>query len=82
LAVWREHIKAGSRVAELTSTLDCLLTITQLFDYKMPDNRPIDGTSLLPLLSQQMQGKGENKVKENPFSRAKPIPFRTKNIFA
>ena len=82
LALWPTHIKAGSVIAEPTSTLDYLPTIAQLFDYQMPDNRPIDGTSLLPLFSQQMEGKGNKKVEEKPFSRAKPIPFRTKKIFA
>jgi len=78
LALWPEHIKAGSIITEPTSTLDYLPTVTQLFDYKMPDNRPIDGTSLLPLLLKQ----SEELVTEKQFRRAKPIPFRTKKIFA
>ena len=78
LALWPEHIKAGSVITEPTSTLDYLPTITQLFDYQMPDNRPIDGTSLLPLLLKQ----SEELVTEKQFSRAKPIPFRTKKVFA
>jgi len=78
LALWPEHIKAGSVITEPSSTLDYLPTITQLFDYKMPDNRPIDGTSLLPLLLKQ----SEELVTEKQFSRTKPIPFRTKKVFA
>lgn len=40
----------------------------------MPDKRPIDSTSLLPLF--------EQKVEKKPFKRAQPIPFSTKNVFA
>jgi len=78
LALWPEHIKAGSVIAEPTSTLDYLPTIMQMFDYQMPDNRPIDGTSLLPLLLQDTGQASEQKA----FKRAQPIPFRTKKIFA
>ncbi len=69
LALWPSHIKAGSIITEPTSTLDYLPTIAQLVDYKMPDNRPIDGSSLLPLFEQK------------PFKRVQPIPFRTKKVF-
>ena len=69
LALWPSHIKAGSIITEPTSTLDYLPTIAQLVDYQIPDNRPIDGSSLLPLFEQK------------PFKRAQPIPFRTKKVF-
>jgi len=78
LALWPEHIKADSVIAEPTSTLDYLPTIMQLFDYQMPDNRPIDGTSLLSLFTQGM----EINVEKKSFARSKPIPFRTKKTFA
>ncbi len=70
LALWPEHIEASSIITEPLSTLDYLPTIAQLVNYQMPDNRPIDGTSLLPLFEKKS------------FKRANPIPFRTKKIFA
>ena len=78
LALWPEYIKAGSVITEPTSTLDYLPTIMQLFDYQIPDNRPIDGVSLLPLLLKQ----SEKAVTKKLFTRIKPIPFRTKKTFA
>lgn len=70
LALWPGHIKENSVINEATSTLDYLPTIADLMDYKHPDDRPIDGTSLLPLFE------------KTPFKRQNPIPFRTKNSFA
>jgi arylsulfatase A-like enzyme len=70
LALWPGHIKASSIIAEPSSTLDYLPTIAELVNYQLPDNRPIDGTSLQPLFE------------EKAFKRAQPIPFRTKNAFA
>ncbi len=74
LALWPGHIEANSVITEPTSTLDYLPTIAQLVDYQIPDNRPIDGTSLLPLFQPQAGHKS--------FVRNEPIPFRTKKAFA
>lgn len=63
LAVWPGSIKPGQRISEPTSALDYLPTLSELLDYRMPDNRPIDGTSLLPIL--------ESK----PWKRDAFIPF-------
>jgi len=65
LAVWPGRITAGSVLAAPSSTLDYLPTIAELLGYTMPDKRPIDGVSLLPLFS-------PSPVQ---FSRSQPIPF-------
>ncbi len=67
LALWPGHIKPGSIFDQTTSTLDYFPTIQQLVGYKMPDERPIDGVSLLGLF--------EGKV----FKRNKALPFRFKD---
>lgn len=78
LALWPDHIKANSIITEPSSTLDYLPTIVQMVNYQMPDKRPIDGTSLLPLFEQRVEQKGGQKS----FIRTQPIPFRTKKVFA
>jgi len=82
LALWPEHIKAGLVITDPSSTLDYLPTIAQLFDYQMPDNRPIDGTSLLPLLLQSSASETGQVTDKDEFNRLQPIPFRTKKVFA
>jgi arylsulfatase A-like enzyme len=49
-AWWPGAIEAGRTVHEPVSTLDYLPTLRELLAYKMPDTRPIDGESMLPLL--------------------------------
>jgi len=72
LAVWPDNIAAGSVINTLASTLDYLPTINEIVGYTMPDDRPIDGTSILPLL----QGR---KVNKNRYERNKAIPFIAKD---
>ena len=50
LACWPGVIQAGRTVNDAVCTLDYLPTLTALLDYKMPDNRPIDGQDMWPLL--------------------------------
>ncbi|MFW6414235.1 MAG: sulfatase [Verrucomicrobiota bacterium] len=64
LLKWPRQVKAGAEFNMPCSTLDYLPTITDLLNYSMPDNRPIDGITLLPLLRHEQQG------------RRKPIPYR------
>lgn len=66
LALWPDHIKAGRVISAEASTLDYLPTINDVVGYEMPDDRPIDGTSILSLL------EGEK------FVRGKAIPFYSK----
>jgi len=60
---WPGHIKPGQATDFPCSTLDYLPTIQHLLGYEMPDNRPIDGISLMPLI----YGKAT--------TRPAPIPF-------
>lgn len=66
LAFWPGHIKAGQVIETETSTLDYLPTISDIVGYEMPDDRPVDGESILSLL------------KGNDFERSKAIPFYSK----
>jgi arylsulfatase A-like enzyme len=63
LLEWPGHAEVGRVVDVPCSTLDYLPTVQQLLGYKMPDDRPIDGVSLLPLINNEMT------------RRPKPIPF-------
>lgn len=49
-AWWPGVIEARRTVNEPVSTLDYLPTLRELLAYEMPDDRPIDGVSMLPLL--------------------------------
>lgn len=63
-AVWPKVIKPGQTVATPACTLDYVPTVMDLLDFKMPDDRPLDGTSIRPLL----EGKAG-------WKRNKGIPF-------
>jgi len=63
LLEWPGHAKPGRVVNTPCSTLDYLPTIRRIIGLKMPDKRPIDGISLVPLINGKMT------------SRPKPIPF-------
>jgi arylsulfatase A-like enzyme len=62
-AVWPGVIEANRTVRQPVCTLDYLPTLTDLLNFEMPDDRPIDGTSILSLL------RGED------WKREKFIPF-------
>lgn len=64
LLKWPEHVKPGTDWTVPCSTLDYFPTVAELLGYTMPDNRPMDGTSLLPLV------RGDSQT------RPKAIPYR------
>lgn len=63
LAVWPKRIPAGVVIDSPLSTLDYFPTVRELVSYEMPDNRPIDGVNILPILT----GEATERT---------PIPFR------
>ena len=63
LAVWPGKLKAGEVNNIPMSTLDYLPTLVSLVGYSMPDNRPIDGQDMMPLLT----GKAAERTKSIPF---------------
>jgi arylsulfatase A-like enzyme len=66
LAEWPGRLKPGSVIDIPCSTLDYFPTVATLIDYKMPDDRAIDGQDILPILSGQTQ------------QRDMAIPFRAR----
>ena len=54
----------GSKFTTPCSTLDYFPTVRDLLGYRMPDDRPLDGASLIPLL------RGDSAI------RPVPIPYR------
>ena len=63
-AYWPAVIKPGRVADSVACTLDYLPTIADLLGYKMPDDRPIDGTTLVPLLN----GEGWKRTSLVPFA--------------
>jgi arylsulfatase A-like enzyme len=63
IAIWPGSTQAGQTIEEPTCTLDYLPTMSALLGYEMPDQRPIDGVSLVPILENQ------------PWKRDRFIPF-------
>ena len=61
--VWKNHLEGGRRIDFPTVTSDYMPTILDILDAEYPDDRPIDGTSILSTL------KGDEK------ERTKPIGF-------
>ncbi len=68
LLEWPGYAEPGRIVNTPCSTLDYLPTIRELLGYKMPDDRPIDGVSLLPLI----EGRTTDRSKPIPFWFVKP----------
>jgi len=63
LLEWPGRARPARTIEMPCSTLDYLPTIQDLLGYKMPDDRPIDGVSLMPLINETMS------------RRPKPMPF-------
>jgi arylsulfatase A-like enzyme len=51
IAYWPGRIPAGSGCREIASTMDLFTTCSNLAGAKIPDDRPIDGIDILPLLT-------------------------------
>jgi len=64
LVKWPGLVNAGEKFSMPCSTLDYLPTLAEILEFKMPDSRPIDGVSLMPLLAGR------------DAQRPAPIPFR------
>jgi len=64
LLKWPARVAAGADYTMSCSTLDYFPTLIDLLGYEMPDERPVDGISLLPLIDGSMQ------------ERPRPIPYR------
>ncbi len=62
-AYWPRVIEPGLTAREPVCSLDYLPTLSAILGYEMPDDRPIDGVNLLPML------KGEH------WARDRFIPF-------
>ena len=69
--VWKDQWKGGERVAFPAVTSDYLPTILEVLDLEYPDDRPIDGESLLGLL----EGKSKNRDHPIGFLFGKKISW-------
>jgi len=61
---WPAHIQPGQQYDTPCSTLDYFPTIVESLDISLPDDRPIDGVSLIDLFAGKMP------------QRPRPIPYR------
>jgi arylsulfatase A-like enzyme len=55
LLEWPARIKPGTSSEAATCTVDYFPTILEAVGVRMPDDRPLDGVSLIPLLDGVMQ---------------------------
>lgn len=65
LVKWPGHIEAGAKVKEIAGAIDLLPTLAGLLDLEMPQEKPIDGVNLSPLLL----GKAEEWQERLIYSR-------------
>lgn len=68
LVKWPGKVGPGETFSFPASTLDYLPTLIDTWSYEMPDDRPIDGVSLLPLFAASAGGGSPE--------RHSPIPYR------
>ena len=67
VAVWPDVVRPGQTITEPVCVLDYVPTLNEILAHKMPDARPLDGVSILPLLNGHKQ-----------WRRERMIPFATK----
>ncbi|MEM9644734.1 MAG: sulfatase-like hydrolase/transferase [Planctomycetota bacterium] len=65
-AVWPKRIQANSESDAILSTLDYFPTVAGIVGYVSPDDRPIDGEDVLPILV----GKAKTRTSSIPFRYA------------
>jgi arylsulfatase A-like enzyme len=70
VTVWPGRVSPGTTIDVPTSTLDYLPTVLGILNIRMPDDRPIDGVSMMPLLTGTAN------------TRPQPIPFWHKERMA
>jgi len=63
LLKWPARVRQGTRHDVPCSTLDYFPTVADLLGYTMPDDRPLDGVSLLPLI----EGLTEGRSRQIPY---------------
>jgi len=94
VVVWPEKVPAGGTTDFPAVTSDYLPTIIDVLGMKMPDGRPIDGISLLPLLEGNMrerpkpigfESKGQISLNDNRYKLIRPAkdaPFELYDLIA
>lgn len=60
-AIWKGHLKEGTRLDFPSVTSDYLPTILDILNIEYPDSRPLDGESIWPLL------QGKKKKRDKPI---------------
>lgn len=72
---WPEHIPAGKKLDTQTTHVDLLPTFCELAGAAVPDDRPLDGRSLMPLLSSGQEQDHQPYV-YHTWDRYHPNPDR------
>jgi len=71
--VWKNHFEGGKRIQFPTVTSDYLPTILDILNVDYPDDRPIDGLSILDVL----EGRKKDRAKPIGFICAPQISWMT-----
>ncbi|TLX71834.1 N-acetylgalactosamine-6-sulfatase [Labilibacter sediminis] len=74
--VWPGKTKAGTTTDYISSTLDYLPSIIDGLGMKMPDERPLDGVSLLPMLA----GIEDDRTNPLPFMHRGNVAWITGDL--
>ncbi len=75
IASWPGHIKAGTETSETSITLDVMPTLLDYAAVEAPTDRPLDGTSLRPVL----EATGSLKPRALFWQHGQGIAVRRKN---
>ena len=77
---WPGHIPAGTKVPQIASAIDLLPTLTDLAGIKMISEKPLDGTSIKPLLlgkARNWQDRMVLSIKSGKKSKGMQVSVRT-----
>ncbi|MEC9043611.1 MAG: sulfatase/phosphatase domain-containing protein, partial [Verrucomicrobiota bacterium] len=60
LLEWPEKITKNDKITCPAGTIDYLPTILSLLDIQLPDQRPIDGINLIPIITKKGKSRGKS----------------------
>ena len=76
---WPGHIPAGISLDEPTSSMDLLPTVAKLTGGDLPQDRIVDGTDLLPLLTKQTQQSSHEFIFHYCGNQVHAVRYHPKN---
>ncbi|MCP4190087.1 MAG: arylsulfatase [Planctomycetaceae bacterium] len=72
---WPGHIPAGTVIPSISAHIDVLPTVAELVQVELPSSLKLDGTSLVPLLLDQLDDKPERTLFAHWGDNARGVPL-------